>query len=421
MFSNLKTMMFTMIIAIAIFIWIYTFAGSIAVRTISLPWEPRWPLTEPIPICGAPGIGYWIIIYTLLSIPISQLILRSLKYISFSKEVKLEEALEHTRVAEALTALENAIADADKLGVRVPKARELLQRAKRAAEGRSYEEATMHTKDAENLIEEAMRTHKKTIDLLDTAKSMLASAEQRGIGVRASLEAYKKAEKAMRNMEYSTAIYYAKQTQRLIKEARKQHKTSEEAIADMKSVMYDIKDIKAPEAERLLREAERAMASKEYDKVLGLAKEGKRVAEKIRKSYQELLEKLARAQELLRECKAAGIEVDGAEELLRNADTAMRQQEYEKALGLAVECIEYAEKEKGRYQEATEAVSFAKLVIANAEGFGVDVAEPRSLLQMAEDLLAQGDYENTIKYATQAKDLAEGAKRRMQRELKRMR
>jgi uncharacterized membrane protein (DUF106 family) len=80
--SQMKLMPITMLVAIPIFFWIsyfiYTEASSIV---FSVPWEYNAHLTS------SHVLPNWILLYSLLSLPVGQVLQRGLKYIDFRKEL----------------------------------------------------------------------------------------------------------------------------------------------------------------------------------------------------------------------------------------------------------------------------------------------------------------------------------------------
>lgn len=89
--QTMKPSLFTMVFFIAFITWIYAFVGIAAVRTVSLPWEPAWPLT------GSAIFPYALILYFLFSMPMHQMVLNTWKYISFKRRLL---ALEEQSVPE---------------------------------------------------------------------------------------------------------------------------------------------------------------------------------------------------------------------------------------------------------------------------------------------------------------------------------
>jgi uncharacterized membrane protein (DUF106 family) len=89
--SQLKPMIFTMLIAILIFMWLAIFIGELprvdqGVYTISLPWESHWN------IMASTVLPHWILLYSLVSIPFGQLLQRVLKVISYKKMLSKMDA-----------------------------------------------------------------------------------------------------------------------------------------------------------------------------------------------------------------------------------------------------------------------------------------------------------------------------------------
>lgn len=86
--NQMKPMIFTMLIALPIFMWLYTFMDGLAWEYASLPWEPFWKLQDRILF-----LPHWIVLYSLMSLPFGQALQRTLKLLTFGPELrKLKEA-----------------------------------------------------------------------------------------------------------------------------------------------------------------------------------------------------------------------------------------------------------------------------------------------------------------------------------------
>ena len=77
MSNQMKPMAFTMIIAIPIIMWLRIFVNDLNLQVISLPWEPNYSLNESLWI-----LPHWILVYSGLSLPFGQVIMRILKITS---------------------------------------------------------------------------------------------------------------------------------------------------------------------------------------------------------------------------------------------------------------------------------------------------------------------------------------------------
>ena len=77
MSNQMKPMAFTMIIAIPIIMWLRIFVDGLNLQVMSLPWEPNYSLDESLWI-----LPHWILVYSGLSLPFGQVIMRILKIAS---------------------------------------------------------------------------------------------------------------------------------------------------------------------------------------------------------------------------------------------------------------------------------------------------------------------------------------------------
>ena len=79
--AQLKLLPMTMIIIIPLFAWIAVFMGGIANTYIAVPWALNVNLNDTI------LLPIWILLYSLISIPFGQILMRSLRFFEFRKRL----------------------------------------------------------------------------------------------------------------------------------------------------------------------------------------------------------------------------------------------------------------------------------------------------------------------------------------------
>ena len=88
MSNQMRPMMFTMLIAMPIIFWLCfgegNFVDRMDHRVLSLPWEPNYSLTDKFWF-----LPHSILVYSALSLPFGQMLLRALKLASLSKDTKV--------------------------------------------------------------------------------------------------------------------------------------------------------------------------------------------------------------------------------------------------------------------------------------------------------------------------------------------
>lgn len=90
MSNQMRPMMFTMLIAMPIIFWLCfgenNFVDRMDLQVMSLPWEPNYSLTDRLWI-----LPHSILIYSALSLPFGQILMRFLKLLSLSKSEKMDQ------------------------------------------------------------------------------------------------------------------------------------------------------------------------------------------------------------------------------------------------------------------------------------------------------------------------------------------
>ena len=81
--AQFRTLPITMILFIAIFAWLSFFITTITFATVSVPWEANASLGG--------GVGFfasWVLLYIVITMPISLVLSRVLKYVSFRRKLQ---------------------------------------------------------------------------------------------------------------------------------------------------------------------------------------------------------------------------------------------------------------------------------------------------------------------------------------------
>ena len=79
MSNQMRPMMFTMMIAIPIIMWLRIFVEGMDHPVLSLPWEGNYDLNDNLWF-----LPHWILVYSALSLPFGQILMRGLKLVSHS-------------------------------------------------------------------------------------------------------------------------------------------------------------------------------------------------------------------------------------------------------------------------------------------------------------------------------------------------
>jgi uncharacterized membrane protein (DUF106 family) len=87
MSNQMRPMMFTMVIALPIIMWLRIFVEGMGHPVLSLPWEGNYNLNDDLWF-----LPHWILVYSALSLPFGQILMRGLKMASLAG--KSEETLE---------------------------------------------------------------------------------------------------------------------------------------------------------------------------------------------------------------------------------------------------------------------------------------------------------------------------------------
>jgi uncharacterized membrane protein (DUF106 family) len=416
MSSNFKPLVFTMIFFIIVFPWLWAvYIGRLDYPFLSLPGIDKWNLLEGL--CG--GFQSWILVYMVISFPIGFLIQNGLKFVSFSYKIKQTEVKQHSRLDDRITDIHSEIKKAKAKGITVDRPRELLTQAEQSLLEKRFTAASGLIDDATSYLQRKHQSYERTVSLISEAETMVKNAKRKNIGVTEANNSLNFARKALDRNDDTSAIYYAKQSQRQVKEARSAHKDAEDTLSSVKAMMYDLREIHTEEADRIFDKAQSAMEKKDYSSVLKLSKSTKKKADEIKTLAIDANTAVNSAKQALAAIQHLGLQIANVDEQLNKATNALAEHKYLEAIDLANKLVDMVTTEKDKFQNAQESVSFAKLVVSNAQSFGADVIEAEQLVANAEVALSGKNYDKAIELSVKAKDIAENAKRQRQRDSKR--
>jgi len=92
MSQTMKTSIIPMFLAIIFIRWLWSYMESFPYPVLTMPWTAEWNMLryamEGVCCFGGRGLPYWLGFYTLLSLPVSQALIRGLKYIEFTRIIR---------------------------------------------------------------------------------------------------------------------------------------------------------------------------------------------------------------------------------------------------------------------------------------------------------------------------------------------
>jgi uncharacterized membrane protein (DUF106 family) len=419
MMTNMKTMVFTMVVAILIWRWLYDYLDTLSLSYLSIPWEPKWPYAGTLEsFCPFP-FPYWIAIYFFISVPIGQVLVSLFKVIEFSKDAKEAEEKTEGNIREKLTTLETKVRSAKQDGINTSNVDSIIQSVMDSIEEGEFSIAERKLESANEAIEQTLASRKRTIEMVETTKDMIEAARVRGVNIISIQPTMASAEMALRANDYTKAIYHSKQCQQKLKVLKEKHNEAEDAMRGLKDAVSDSSKDVQKLIEDKMRSAETAMDSRSYDEVMDQVKKLKSETDTTQKLYERASEQISKAKELRESLNKLSIDIGTNEDKLRNAEDKFNIGDYGSALDMAGDVNEELSRLKKLYEEASESVSFAKLVVANAQNFGADVSLAEQMVAEADEALRAHNYSRALSKSTNARNMAEDAKKQISRKQKR--
>jgi hypothetical protein len=271
---------------------------------------------------------------------------------------KCSMEMENSTLAYAILSAQRLVEECGKAGRDVEKAADILRTAKRLFREGDTDGMNGQLKELEAVSRSLFSAEvRRARDEIHRTQEIMRDISNLGADVRKAEDVLGEARDALKRNEYKRSIEHSARAIEMAETAKQERlKSIEEAIPSTTSIIEEAKHVGADiaEAERLVSKAKTAFASKEY-----------------------LL-----ASELVKRAERAAMESQ-QNQILRAMELRRRQVEKAQAIVTQIEPV-----------------------IDEAEGFGMDIAEARTLLQQAKDILIEGDYVNGTIFAKNAAEVS---------------
>jgi hypothetical protein len=318
---------------------------------------------------------------------------------SATKTAEKAEGLCNTKISDMLTTAYSMIIEAKKIGLDVLTVEVLYQKAEEALELKRFEKAARYAAQSLDEIEEIRDESQRTANIIHLAGNYIQEAENIKADVTEAKKLLEKAFSELKNNEYISSIELGKKCIRLAKKAKEQ-KVSE-SIALFQSIIDKSKTegMDVSKAENVLEEAKIALEDEDYKEALRLAMYSESEVEKVDLQKKMAAEIIAVTAAKLKEAEKKGIHAESVRTLLINAATALKNNEYIKALEYAMESgLELSENTE-EYERATTTLHAASARVNESSDIGVDITKAKEHLETAREAFSQKKYGVATKYA----------------------
>lgn len=416
--SQMKSMPVTMLVVVPIFIWLWTFIDGVAARQFSTPWSPSVDfLTSQV--CLFPN---WIVIYSLLSIPFSQVFQRTLKMRSLGKkrETPIPEGApdELALVISSLDAYDERLEDMDGDEGHITKARGLVKEARASLKAEKVDGIKSTLEDIEYEIGQARKSANKAEKAIEEAREVLEKADIPESELEKAQAAMDEADEAMEGRDYASVIYYSKQAKRHAKDAVGSRIKLEAALEEARELLESAREkgMDTEDVEKVLANAAESLEDGNPKEAATLLGEVQDYLNRTVSERDNAERSLKDARNVMTEAGDAGIENRPCAEMLKDANRAWEEKRYGDVSHLSKRCSEQMRAIRKKSKRAEDALSMGKLIAANAQSFGADTSGVFELLQEAKYALDADDYDKALKLAEDAKTQAEEAKEVVRKE-----
>ncbi|MCW3135973.1 MAG: tetratricopeptide repeat protein, partial [Canidatus Methanoxibalbensis ujae] len=218
------------------------------------------------------------------------------------------EALEII-ASNAIYAVDSLLVQARNLRINTKSEEEKLNEAKHKLDKKNFSNAVKLANECKNSLERKINEYKQISakQSIDLAYSEIKEAEKLGINVSDAKDLHKKAILEFDNREYEKAIEYAERSRKDAEYKIRRYNHAKEQIEASKDIVKSIKKlISIPKAEELIENAESALKVGNYNNAVKFAEEAKKIALERKSEYDTAFKSISEAEVAIEKAKEFG-------------------------------------------------------------------------------------------------------------------
>ena len=420
MFTNMKMMVYTMLIAIAIFTWIWAdFLERLDVQTISTPWNPTMQMMDRIKVCFIP-FPKWILIYMLVSFPLGMVIQHSLKRYTFSKRLRVAQENERRETKILLEELHKSLGDLDgEVSFSLNTINEKLKKARDSYAKDEFEQAIEFARLGRGELEETRKAFYRTRRRIEDIEKSVEMAKKDGMNVDEMERKVEKAGNSLTSGLFKDALGRVHEVNNALKAEKKYFKKTLKEAKEIKSRLYDVRKISPDSFDENHELMEKNIKKGDYKGAMKKAREIRREVKgllAVDKDYGKVKKKLKK---LLTKAKSLDMKVNEELKEYKNCERSYETRDLNSAKKKVGDIYKELKKRVGQKERIQEAFSHTKLVLANARDCGVDISGPGSRYKEARTVFRSGDTDRALELLAQSVQEAERLKKQITRKRKR--
>lgn len=305
----------------------------------------------------------------------------------------------NSAISSLLSSTVSLLMDARELNLIVAPQEEMLDRARKAYEQKSFKEAADTAIKVKSQIDDIRKLSQRAGMEIKAAQDVLNEGENLHATMSESKKLLERALGELNSSKYKEAIELAGQSAMLSRKTIEKHVSDTVKNFRVSIEKAKLEGINVVAAEKLMDKAMDAFNSRDYKTALSEAMKSEGELEKVG-LQQEMAEKaIVTAESKLSEAEKSGVFSKRAKNLTVQAREEMKNGNYVKALELAIQSGDELHNVNDVYTEAIEAINTLSSQIEVAKKISADVSITTKLLVDAQTAKADHDYSTAAEIA----------------------
>lgn len=299
---------------------------------------------------------------------------------------------------KTLFALKSVLEEAKQESMDTTKWRGLFKQSKDMLDAGNYSSSYQTSKRILDEINRFSKERQVVLSKMKKCEELLADASKNRLDVTAPMKLLNEAKDAMNSLEIDQVSSMVADAEKSIENTMGMYLAAKMILVLKSSLEFAEREkVDAGDMSKALDESKAAMKERKYDAALVAAK---RAQATITEAFKvRVTSEITEIRALIADAKNVGVDASRPEKLLEQAQAEYEQTDYETSLKSALLAKDEIDQIRDLSSKSAMEIRIARERIRDAEAIGLDMAEPRSLLEQAIDALNSHKYAISFEFA----------------------
>lgn len=282
--------------------------------------------------------------------------------------------------------------------------------------GGTHQKIQEYSQTVQKLIQQGLKKRESATKLIASTRTNINVAKQWGINTDRADQLLKTSETKLKDAqelkEYDEIMKHLQNANKFVNVLKNKYNQAKGVIFTAKEMIADLgkKGFNVTQPQNLVQDAEKALKDNNYGTATELANKSIKESEGLEAKFKTFKNLMESVNSEIAEAKKLNANISEAEKLIEQITSLTQSGAYTQAISYAKQIIKTVKTQKQNFLKASELIENAIITINDAKSYDADISKAEKLYTDANTKMEQDDYETVISLAQNSIESAKDAK-----------